>query len=268
MAKKKKSITDYMSEMIFNEFYNSLSGEDKKLVNQLNISNIGDLLEFFSHVEALKASKMIDNDNSSKNRKNNVIKMNVPSSQQYHFRVKLMNTPYPVWREFMVPSNTNLDELANIINNIMGWDGTHLYHFIYKDKRYLPSEYIEEDNFFLFSRTEDLPSEEFLLADVFTEKGKRIKYEYDFGDSWMHEIWVKGIKEYEPNEEQKVKILKGSGACPPEDCGGVWGYTELLDLSKEKRISADERERLEWYGIDKDFDPEYFDIEYVKQLLE
>ena len=51
-------------------------------------------------------------------------------------------------------------------------------------------------------------------------------------------------------------MLKAHGECPPEDCGGVWGYAELLELDKKKRKSAEDKERLEWYDIPKDYDPE------------
>ena len=99
-------------------------------------------------------------------------------------------------------------------------------------------------------------------------KGDRLKFEYDFGDSWTHDLWVKGAREYAPDEEPAIKLLKAHGKCPPEDCGGVWGYAELLELNKKKRKTARDRERLEWYDIPKDFDPETCDLEWLQEDVE
>lgn len=63
-------------------------------------------------------------------------------------------------------------------------------------------------------------------------------------------------------------MLKAHGECPPEDCGGVWGYAELLELNKKKRKTADDKERLEWYDIPKGFDPESCDLEWLQDDVE
>ena len=95
-----------------------------------------------------------------------------------------------------------------------------------------------------------------------------MKFEYDFGDSWEHDLWVKCVRDYAAGEEPVIKLLKAHGACPPEDCGGVWGYAELLELNKKKRKSAEDKERLEWYDIPKDFDPEDCDLEWLQEDVE
>ena len=76
------------------------------------------------------------------------------------------------------------------------------------------------------------------------------------------------MRDYEEGEQPKARLLKGKGACPPEDCGGVWGYANLLELAAKKRKSADEKERLEWYGIDQHFDPNFFDQEEEEYFIE
>ena len=103
---------------------------------------------------------------------------------------------------------------------------------------------------------------------VLQPHGERIKFEYDYGDSWTHDLWVKGVRDYAPGEEPIIKLLKAQGACPPEDCGGVWGYAYLLELNKKKRKSAEDKERLEWYDIPKDFDPEACDLEWLQEDVE
>ena len=189
---------------------------------------------------------------------------------EYHLRIKLNNAPLPIWREFKVPSNVTLEFLSFIINELMGWEGIHLHEFKQKDTLYKNTACLKQDADmgFFFSRVEKRDTNDYTIADLLKEKGDRIKYEYDFGDSWEHDLWLKGTREYSPEEPRGIVVVKGTGACPPEDCGGVWGYGELLELSKKKRKTADDKEQLKWYGIDKSFDPEEFDIEFVQDELE
>ena len=189
---------------------------------------------------------------------------------EYHLRIKLNNAPLPIWREFKVPSNVTLEFLSFIINDLMGWEGVHLHEFKQKDTLYKNTACLKQDADmgFFFDRVETRDTNDYTIADLLKEKGDRIKYEYDFGDSWEHDLWLKGVREYSPEEPRGIVVVKGTGACPPEDCGGVWGYGELLELSKKKRKTADEKERLKWYDIDKSFDPEEFDIEFVQDELD
>ena len=189
--------------------------------------------------------------------------------QEYHLRVKLNNAPVPVWREMKVPSNLSLEAFAFLLQDIMGWHHEHLHQFIQKDVHYVCPRDLEYSKQSLFpQRHIDHDANKFHLGNVFQEKGDRIVFEYDFGNSWYHDIWLKGVRDYEEDEQPKARLLKGKGACPPEDCGGVWGYANLLELAAKKRKSADEKERLEWYGIDQHFDPDFFDQEEEEYFIE
>ena len=219
------------------------------------------------------------------------------SKQEFHIRIKLNNAPVNIWRELVVPSNITLELLAFVLIDAMGWKHEHLYQFKGKDNVfYVNSRQLkeQENSFFgFFSRSEHKNSEKTSLEMVLQPQaankreqsdasigsaeqeqarpkvtGERLKFEYDFGDSWEHDLWVKGARDYAPNEEPVIKLLKAHGACPPEDCGGVWGYAELLELNKKKRKSAEEKERLEWYDIPKDYDPEDCDLEWLHEDIE
>lgn len=192
--------------------------------------------------------------------------------REFHIRIKLNNAPVNIWRELVVPSNITLELLAFVILDAMGWKHEHLYQFIGKNNtNYINSrEMKEQANSFMgfMSRVQYQNSEKTSLEMVLQPHGERMKFEYDYGDSWTHDLWVKGARDYAPGEEPVIKLLKVHGACPPEDSGGVWGYADLLELNKKKRKSSEDKERLDWYDIPKDYDPEACDLEWLQEDVE
>lgn len=170
--------------------------------------------------------------------------------KEYHIRVKLNNAPVNIWRELLVPSNVSLELLALLLIEAMGWENCHLNQFRKGDVFFTSTEDLKESQeFFGFGPRRLMhDANKISLGNVLDDKGERFKFEYDFGDSWEHDVWVKGIREYGKDEEPEAKLLKGVGACPPEDCGGVWGYGELLEINRKKRKTREDKERLEWYG--------------------
>ena len=191
-------------------------------------------------------------------------------AQKYHLRIKLNNAPVPIWREIEVPSNISLEFLAFVAMETMGWENEHLHQFkkkniIYKNRACL--KYEPEMFDFLESQIRTVAADNYPISDIFKEKGDRIEFEYDFGDCWRHDIWLKGISEYQPDESKTLKLLKGKGMCPPEDCGGIYGYAYLLEILNKKRKSADDKDRLEWFGIEKGYDPNEFDFDQTKDNL-
>ena len=194
------------------------------------------------------------------------------AKREYHIRIKLNDAPVKIWRELVVPSNITLELLAYLLLDAMGWKHEHLYQFVGKHNTYYVNSHQmkEEQNspFAFFSRAQYRNSEKTSLEMVLQPKGERMKFEYDFGDSWTHDLWVKAARDYAKGEEPAIRLLKGQGACPPEDCGGVWGYAELLEINKKARKTADEKERLEWYDIPKDYDPDDCDLEWLQEDVE
>jgi hypothetical protein len=176
----------------------------------------------------------------------------------YRLKVTLKGIKPPIWRRIEVPDGT-LGELHDILQTVMGWDDGHLHQFIVKGNRYgVPSE----DGFFM---DDTLEEEQILLSQVAGSGGKvRFVYEYDFGDSWHHEIVVEKVLEPEPGVTYP-RCTAGARACPPEDCGGIWGYTELLDVLADPDCS-EHSEKLEWLG--GGFDPDEFSVEEVNEALD
>ena len=68
------------------------------------------------------------------------------------------------------------------------------------------------------------------------------------------------------DEGQRYPVcLTGKRACPPEDCGGVWGYASFLEALHDPEHPEHE-EMLEWIG--GAFDPEVFDLDEVNVALQ
>lgn len=177
--------------------------------------------------------------------------------KKYTVRVSLKGITPVVWRKFECPSNISLRHLTELLIPLMGWENEHLNQIeIGQDTYYVPFYQHDSDNDWGDHRYQ----EEYMLSDILCEKGKTIRWEYDFGDSWKHEIRLSEIGEYMVDEPHDIVFKSGKRVCPPEDCGGVWGYQELLELHEKrkshKRLTSEEKEHLEWYGIDNNYDPD------------
>jgi len=98
---------------------------------------------------------------------------------------------------------------------------------------------------------------------VIKKKGQKLVYIYDYGDNWRHNLVVEEIGE--PNPDQYYPVcLGGERACPPEDCGGLWGYYRMLESLRDPDDDEYESYR-EWVG--GSFDPDHFDLEARNAVL-
>ena len=208
----------------------------------------------------------------------------------YEIRITLRGSKPPIWRKLAVPSDITLGQLHEVIQIAMGWTDSHLHHFILRDKSLKPTsqeiarrfQRDELDEEFLdrvggrrvFVPTtdpfgepmEDVNGEDedgVTLGEVCPKAKSKLIYEYDFGDGWEHTVEVQKIVEPEPGVKYPV-CLGGKNACPPEDCGGIWGYYEMLEAIADPKHERHE-ELLEWLG-DR-FDPDAFDREEVNAAL-
>lgn len=112
---------------------------------------------------------------------------------------------------------------------------------------------------------EDMADEDTtLLSQVVSGPGQVFHYEYDFGDSWRHEIQV---EEFLPvvSQQKYPLCLDGARACPPEDCGSIPGYEDIQKALRATHKSRDQQEIIEWLG--DGYDPERFDLEAVNERL-
>lgn len=149
-------------------------------------------------------------------------------SQQYVLAITIEHCPVRVYRQLEVPSNIRLEHLARIIINIIGWFGTHMYQFQKDRMCFVPPEVFEEDGNRWMQQHDAMA---YTLGDTLKKKGDSICFVYDFGDEWQHKVRLSSIK---PLNEPRCILLRGAGCCPPEDCGGVLGYAEMLESGEYK----------------------------------
>ena len=105
------------------------------------------------------------------------------------------------------------------------------------------------------------------LGRLLKGEGERIRYTYDFGDDWEHEIVVEKVLAAEQGVRYPICVA-GKGACPPEDCGGVWGYEHLREVLADP-TDEEHGEMLEWLGLQTaaEFDQARFDVDEVNRAL-
>jgi Plasmid pRiA4b ORF-3-like protein len=177
----------------------------------------------------------------------------------YQLKITLEGIEPPVWRRVQVSGDIPLARLHKIIQAVMGWEDYHLYEFEVQRVRYsAPGEDFGFD-------TEQKPVNVNRATLEQAVEGRRIKfrYWYDFGDDWFHEIKVEKILEPEAGAAYP-RCVEGGRACPPEDCGGVWGYSNLLEILADPGHEEHEH-YLEWLG--GPFDSEAFDLDAVNREL-
>ena len=165
--------------------------------------------------------------------------------------VTLKDSPRKVYRQLIVPSDLTLNHLGEILVRAVGWEGYHLNQFIAGKTYYAEPS----DDDWMMDMQED--ASKFTIGSLLNRVKSKIKWEYDFGDSWVHEITRVEKQAVDDNEMVKVQLLKGSGACPPEDCGGIGGYRHLLNVLKNPDDEEYE-EMIEWLG--GRFDPKSFSL--------
>lgn len=158
-----------------------------------------------------------------------------------------------IWRRVAVNDDITFLQLHRVIQEAMGWEDCHMHQFELAS----PRQFIgtQHDDGFFGDEPSMLPEKTTRLADVLTGK-KKFRYWYDFGDDWWHTITIEKRLPAEPGAPA-AQLLAGEFACPPEDCGGPYGYADLLEVVADPR-HPNHAEMSEWLG---DFDPELFDFE-------
>jgi hypothetical protein len=175
----------------------------------------------------------------------------------YQIKVTLEGSKPPIWRRLLVRSDVTLAELHDIIQAAFGWWDYHLHQFIVGETYFgVPDP--DYEGYLEMNDEQDVT-----LRQVAPREGFKFRYEYDFGDSWLHQVLVEKILSPEPGQDYPV-CIRGRRARPPEDVGGIGGYYHFLEAVQDPDHEEHD-EYLEWVG--GEFDPEAFDLEEVNQAL-
>ena len=185
-----------------------------------------------------------------------------PRAVTYQLRVALKGARPPIWRRFLVPPTMTLDSLHHVIQVVMGWHDGHLHMFIKGRQRFsLPNPWM--DDWAPMGGPRELDERRYRLNQLLKREKDWIDYEYDFGDGWTHRITLQKILPRDPRVRLPACVA-GKRRCPPEDCGGIWGFYEKLRILEDPDDEEYEDIR-EWMG--DDFDPEDFSVDEVNAQL-
>lgn len=156
----------------------------------------------------------------------------------------------------------SLNRLHNVFQIAMAWTDSHLHQFIV-GTRSACTYFAVPDREFDHLDSETLNEPRYTVTDLAPTAKKKFIYEYDFGDDWQHEIVTEKILPPDPAFKYPV-CLAGANACPPEDCGGIYRYYDLLKILADPKHPEHE-DMKEWIG--EGFDAARFDVNEINSML-
>jgi hypothetical protein len=182
----------------------------------------------------------------------------------YQLKITLEGISPVIWRRILVPERYSFWDLHVAIQDSMGWLDYHLHAF--ELEGHAPNSRIEvglpDDEF----DRPVIPGWEKALKEYFVRPGITAGYTYDFGDGWIHRVLLEGILLPE-SSTRYPRCLAGERACPPEDCGGLPGYSDLVQVLRSSR-HREYQSMVAWLkGHAKNYwpyDPEHFDPDRVR----
>lgn len=180
----------------------------------------------------------------------------------YQLKITLKWSKPPIWRRVVVRADMKLDRLHDVIQITMGWTDSHLHQFI-AGSGFGRAFYGRPDPGFAGMGSETLNETRYTVADLAPAAKRKFIYEYDFGDGWQHEVVTERILPPDPAFRHPV-CLAGANACPPEDCGGMGGYYNLLEIMADPK-HPEHQDMKEWVG--GRLQPEAFNLDLVNSGL-
>lgn len=177
----------------------------------------------------------------------------------YQLKIELADSDPKIWRRIQVSTEMSFSDLHDIIQLSMGWEDDHLYEFEVKKVRVFDFQEAFDDG----ENPAERDSMDTFLDDLLNKVNTKFTYIYDFGDHWEHTIQLEKIFPEEEGNTYPI-CLEGEGACPPEDCGGIWRYQDMVKIMADKD-HPEYDDIADWMG--EDWEPTPFNCEGVNVLL-
>ena len=169
-------------------------------------------------------------------------------------KISLDKTDPLIWRRLLIPNSLTFFDLHHVLQIAMGWRNSHLFDLRVGD---YTLGFIDDD------APDDLADANLITADSLLSKvGMKFYYLYDFGDSWQHTIEVEELSATNENFENPV-CLGGEQNCPPEDCGGIPGFYNMLTILKDK-THLEFPDMYAWAGR---YNPKKFNLARINKEL-
>ena len=174
-------------------------------------------------------------------------------------RISLIDSNPLIWRQVLISKSTTFFKLHQIIQIAMGWKSSHLFEFNLEGYRIGIIDEQEPG----YGNSKVIDAKKSTLKDLISHEGETFKYLYDFGDNWQHVVEVEKFIDKEPDSSYPVCIY-GALNCPPEDCGGIHSFYNLMKILGNKK-HPDYIETVHWIG--KNYNPGVFDKDKVNRGL-
>ena len=176
-------------------------------------------------------------------------------------RIELQEIEPKIWRRVDVPLSSTLLALHDFIQFAFRWTDSHLFEFEIGDRRYGQPEYPEYDRY----ADERLYKAATIRLKTVVDRGiEEFLYVYDFGDNWRHDLFIEEVRDGEPEVDYPA-FVAGERRGPPEDVGGITGFMEFLEASRNP-LHEEHEAVVRWYG--RRFEPDDIDEQRVRMSFE
>lgn len=171
----------------------------------------------------------------------------------YLLKITLKQTPYPVWRRIIVPSDIKVHHFHMVLQVVMGWQNRQGHVFRAGPMHFAPGEYATQG-----FRAE----EKFFLSDLYNMSGRSVRYIYDLNRDWEHVIETENADYPNPDRSHPIRCLDGAGACPPDGCDAA-DYEKLCEMANGTADEYDAELKKRY----KKFDPARFSTRTINRVF-
>ena|SRR5271166_1073754 len=185
--------------------------------------------------------------------------------QIYQLRVVLRGISPLLWRRLLVRSDSTVAQLHQALQVAFGWDDEHLNRFEMRGREYA----VDRDGGGMIG----IDARRVRLGDLELRRLERFVYEYDFGDSWIHDLRLEATLPVDPRKTYP-ECVAGKCSAPPEDCGGPSAfmanrqyYAGVSRCASPEDLDGFPDEFDEETDILSDYDPDLFDRRQINRAL-